>query len=258
MTSKTVALVTGANQGIGFETVKRLATEHKDDYVVILAGRRKDAVEEATAKLTALRLPVESLVLDVTSDDSIAAAVKEVETRFGRLDVLINNAGVVSSSNPADNAEDLSPAVRARRQWAAVLDTNVTSVAALTDAFLPLLKASIGTNGPKRVVFVSSTLASLTHKTDPKAFTRRNISSPYSSSKSALNMLALHYVVQFEEDEKNWKFNITCPGYCATGINEYSGTDTAENGSLNSVRLATLGFDGETGTFTNRNHTIPW
>lgn len=256
--SKTVALITGANQGIGLETVKRLATEHKDDYIVILAGRRKDAVEEATAALVAQGLPVESLVLDVTSDESIAAAVKEVEAKHGRLDVLVNNAGISEPSTPADKA--LDPATRARRAWAAVMDTNVASVAAVTDAFLPLLKQSVGTNGPKRIVFLSSGLASLTQKSDPKSWLRPNLSptSPYSASKSALNMLALFYVVQFENDEHNWKINMTCPGYCATGLNHYGGYDTPANGSINTVRLATLGFDGETGTYSNREGPIPW
>ena len=260
MTSKTVAIITGGNQGIGFETAKRLAKEHKDNYIVILAGRRKGAVKEAAAKLTAQGLPVEPLVLDVTSDDSIAAAVKEVETKYGRLDVLVNNAGISSSSNPADKSEDLSPATRARREWSAVMDTNVASVAAVTDAFLPLLKKSVGTNGPKRIVFVSSALASIGLKTDPKSTTRANLSptNPYTTSKAALNMLAMHYVVQFEKDEHNWKINLTCPGYCATGLNSYSGYDTPENGSINPVRLATLGFDGEAGTFTNRQGTLPW
>ncbi|EPE04712.1 short chain dehydrogenase family [Ophiostoma piceae UAMH 11346] len=260
MTSKTVAIITGANQGIGFASAKLLATEHKDDYTVILAGRRKEAIEEAAAKLTAQGLPVESLVLDVTSDDSIAAAVKEVETKYGRLDVLVNNAAISTLGNPSDKSEGLSPEARARREWNAVLNTNVTSVAAVTDAFLPLLKKSVGTNGPKRIVFVSSTLASIGYKTDPKAATHPNLSptSPYTTSKAALNMLAMHYAVQFEKDEHNWKINLTCPGYCATGLNQFSGYDTPDNGAINTVRLATLDFDGEAATFTNRQGPIPW
>ena len=255
MASKTVAIITGANQGIGFETAKRLATEHKD-YVVIMTGRRKEAIEEAAKKLQADGLAVEPLVLDVDSDESIEAAAQEVEQKYGRLDVLVNDAGISRYADP--KAANASAAAKARAEMAAIVNTNVSGVAAVTDAFLPLMKKSIETNKPKRIVFVSSTLGSMGYKVDPKGQTHANVARAYTTSKAALNMLAWHYMVDFEDDAANWKINCNCPGYCATNLNDHAGYDTAENGSINAVRLATLGPDGETATFTNRQGTIPW
>ncbi|KAL1891628.1 hypothetical protein Sste5346_007544 [Sporothrix stenoceras] len=256
MASKTVAIITGANQGIGFETAKRLATEHKD-YIVIMTGRRKDAIEEAAKKLQANGLTVEPLVLDVDSDESIEVAVQAVEQKHGRLDVLINNAGISRYTDPklGDNA---SAAAKARAEVVGIMNTNVAGVAAVTDAFLPLMKKSIETNKPKRIVFVSSTLGSMGYKVDPKGQNHANVARAYTTSKAALNMLAWHYMVDLEDDAANWKINCNCPGYCATNLNGHAGFDTAENGSINAVRLATLGPDGETATFTNRQGTIPW
>jgi NAD(P)-dependent dehydrogenase (short-subunit alcohol dehydrogenase family) len=255
MASKTVAVITGANQGIGFETAKRLATEHKD-YVVIMTGRRNEAIEEAAKKLQVDGLAVEPLVLDVDSDESIKVAVQEVEKRYGCLDVLINNAGIGRYTDP--KLANASAGAKARAEMAGIINTNVSGVAAVTDAFLPLMKKSIETNRPKRIVFISSTLGSMGYKVDPKSQTHANVARAYSTSKAALNMLAWHYMVDFEDDAANWKINCNCPGYCATNLNGHAGYDTAENGSINAVRLATLGPDGETATFTNRQGTIPW
>ncbi|CAK7564392.1 MAG: hypothetical protein SEPTF4163_002281 [Sporothrix epigloea] len=256
MATKTVAIITGANQGIGFETAKRLAREHPD-YVVIITGRRKEAVEEAAKKLQADGLAVESLVLDVGSDESIDAGVQAVEAKHGRLDVLINNAGISRYTDPSLPA-DASAATKARAEMTAVFNTNISGVAAVTDAFLPLMKKSVETNKPKRIVFVSSTLGSMAFKTDPKGRTHHNVARTYTTSKAALNMLAWHYMVDFEDDAANWKINCVCPGYCATNLNGNMGVDTAENGSIEPVRLATLGPDGETAKFSNRHGPIPW
>ncbi|CAK7204728.1 hypothetical protein SEUCBS139899_007488 [Sporothrix eucalyptigena] len=253
MASKTVALITGANQGIGFETAKRLSKEHPD-YIVIMAGRRKEAIEEAAKKLQADGLTVEPLVLDVGSDDSIEAAVQAVQAKHGRLDVLINNAGISNYADP----KATSAAAKARAEWAEIININVSGVAAVTDAFLPLMKKSLETNKPKRIVFVSSTLGSMAYKVDPKGQCHENVARSYTTSKAALNMLAWHYMVDFEDDKANWKINCNCPGYCATNLNGNRGYDTAENGSINCVRLATLGPDGETATFSNRQGPIPW
>ncbi|CAK7232860.1 hypothetical protein SBRCBS47491_008412 [Sporothrix bragantina] len=256
MASKTIAIITGANQGLGFETAKRLAREHPD-YVVIMAGRRKEAIEEAAKTLQADGLAVEPLVLDVDSDESIDAAVKEVEAKHGRLDVLVNNAGIGRYTDPSAPA-NASAASKVRTEMAAIFNTNISGVAAVTDAFLPLMKKSVETNKPKRIVFISSTLGSMAYKVDPKGQCHANVARAYTTSKAALNMLAWHYMVDFEDDAANWKINCNCPGYCATNLNNNRGFDTAENGSINAVRLATLGPDGETATFSNRQGPIPW
>lgn len=197
MAYKHIALVTGANQGIGFEIAKKLATE-QPDYQVILTGRRKDALDEALAKLKALGLTnVESLVMDVKSDESIKAAAKAVEDKYGRLDVLINNAGIVGNTE-----------LSTRELWQEVYDVNVIGALIVTDTFIPLLEKSEVT---KRVVFLSSSLGSLQDKADPTDMFRKVDVGHYSSSKSAMNMMALHFAVRYEDD-KSWKFNVGCPG----------------------------------------------
>lgn len=238
-----IVLVTGANQGIGFETVKKLASEH-DDYQIILTGRRKDAVDEAVAKLNDLGLKnVEELVLDINSDESIAAAARQIDEKYGHLDVLINNAGVASSSGS-----------QGRQTWLDIYNTNVVSVQMVTDAFIPLLEKSQVT---KRIVNLSSSLSSMSIKSTPGHWNHKQEYGPYSSSKSALNMLTLHYVARYLEDP-TWKINLTCPGFCATSLNGYAGHNEPSSGAINTVRLATLGPDGPTGTFTDNNGVIDW
>lgn len=248
--SKTIVLVTGANQGIGFEIAKKLNAEH-EDYHVIMAGRRKQAIEEAAEKLQAQGFSVEPLVLDQSSDESIAAAAKAVDEKHGHLDVLINNAAISNISHSADGKP-----LSTREQFLRILDTNVAGVQIVTDAFIPLLERSTKT---KRIVFISSGLGSVSMLADPKLGStfRKVEATHYTTSKAALNQLALHYVVRYEDD-KSWKLNICCPGFCATNLNAYSGTNTAESGAINACRLATLGPDGESGTYTNKEGTIPW
>jgi NAD(P)-dependent dehydrogenase (short-subunit alcohol dehydrogenase family) len=248
--SKHIVLVTGANQGIGFEIAKKLNVEHKD-YHVIMAGRRKQAVEEAAEKLKSQGFSVEPLVLDVTSDNSIAAAAKVVEEKHGHLDVLVNNAGISKISHSADGKP-----LSTREQFLHILDTNVAAVQAVTDAFIPLLEKSTKT---RRIVFISSSLGSVSLLAEPKlgATFRKSNFTHYTTSKAALNQLALQYVVRYE-DNKDWKLNICCPGHCATNLNDYGGANSAESGAINACRLATLGPDGPSGTFTNKEGTIPW
>ncbi|KAF7542891.1 hypothetical protein G7Z17_g11179 [Cylindrodendrum hubeiense] len=242
----TIVLVTGANQGIGLEIVKKLTAE-QPDYHIILSGRRPDAVKEAAAPFQAKGLRVSTLILDITSDESIQAAAKTVEAEFGRLDVLINNSAISGS-------EIESP----RERMQTVYNTNVIGTALVTDAFIPLLAKSTGT---RRVVFVSSTLGSLNLKSDASLgfFARDHDHGVYTHSKAALNMLALHYAVEHEKDTR-WKFNIADPAHhCGTKLNNFKGPAAPELGAISACRLATIGADGETGTFTNdTGATVPF
>ncbi|KAH7163021.1 hypothetical protein B0J13DRAFT_430824 [Dactylonectria estremocensis] len=242
----TVVLVTGANQGIGLEIVKKLAAE-QPDYHIILSGRRPNAVSEAAAPLRAKGLRVSTLVLDITSDESIRAAVETVEAVFGRLDVLINNSAI--------SGFDIEPL---RERMRTVFDTNVVGTALVTNAFIPLLAKSSRT---RRVVFVSSTLGSLALKSDVGLgfFARGSDFGAYTHSKAALNMLALHYAAEHEDDAR-WKFNIADPAhYCGTKLNGFQGPAAPELGAISACRLATIGADGETGTFTNDvGATVPF
>jgi NAD(P)-dependent dehydrogenase (short-subunit alcohol dehydrogenase family) len=240
----TIALVTGANKGIGFETAKKLASENKD-YHVIVSGRRPDAVEEATSSLQAQGLNVSSLILDITSDDSIAAAVETVRDRFGRLDVLVNNSAI------SGYGLSKSP----RELMMAVYNTNCIGTVLVTDAFIPLLERSAKT---RRVVFVSTALGSLTLKADPACPLHNLDFGVYTHSKSALNMLALHYAVRYEKDTQ-WKINIVCPGHNSkTALNGYAGDEAVDLGAISSCNAAALGADGETGTWRDDKRTIPW
>lgn len=244
-TKPTLVLVTGANQGIGFEVAKKLILEHKD-YHILLAGRRKDAIADAARQLKEIEpnAAVEPLVLDLTSDESISAGVHYINERYGYLDVLINNAGISGSS-----ARGPWP----RTEWQEVFNTNVFGTSVLTESLIPLLAKSDKT---KRIVFVTSELGSIEWKFKPS----NEFVLPYkvyAASKTALNMLAVNMAMQYSRDS-TWKINLACPGHCATRFTDYAGTDTPANGALNICRLATLEAGGETGTMSNRFGTIPW
>lgn len=246
--SNTIVLVTGANQGIGFEIAKKLATEQKG-YHVIMTGRRKDAIEEAAKNLQAEGLSVEPLVMDVTSDDSIAAAAKAVGDKYAHLDVLVNNAAIAAAPTSTDGKP-----LSTREEFLQIMNTNVAGIEAVTETFIPLLEKSTIT---KRIVFISSSIGSLAAKADPNNWTRKLGARPYTISKTAENMLALIYAAQFDGKD-DWKVNISCPGFCATNLNDFTGTNSAEHGALNAYRLATLGPDGPTNTFSTLEGPVEW
>ncbi|GKT61653.1 carbonyl reductase [Colletotrichum tofieldiae] len=242
---KTIALVTGANQGIGFAISKKLASEPYS-YHIIMAGRNEKAIKSAAAQLQEDSLSVEPVVLDLSSDASIEAAVQQIEGRFDHLDVLVNNAGIA-------RAQPL-PGQGTRSVYQQIIDTNVIGSMSVTEHFLPLLAKS---QQVKRVVFISSGAGSLTLWSTPGSPTRAFKAPAYAVSKTALNALCLQYAVAHNE-EKSWKFNACCPGYCATNLNGYSGTNTPEAGADIACHLASIGGDGPTGTFVNSGGTLPW
>ncbi|KAJ8100227.1 hypothetical protein POJ06DRAFT_100016 [Lipomyces tetrasporus] len=236
-----IVLVTGGNQGIGFAIAKKLATDYSD-YHIIIGSRDASRGVEAASSLSNLGFSVSSIQLDVTDDTSIAAARQKIEARHERIDVLINNAGISIDREPGD--------MRARLYR--TYNTNVFGAAAVTEEFLPLLRKST----LPRVIFISSSLGSLAEAAD---FTNpySNLLLPaYKSSKSALNMLMLHYANMLSEE--GFKVNSCCPGYVATNLNGYRGTGSVDEGAINACRLATLGNDGESGTFSNKEGIIPW
>jgi NAD(P)-dependent dehydrogenase (short-subunit alcohol dehydrogenase family) len=245
----TKVLITGANTGLGWQISKKLATEHKD-YHIIMSGRKKDAIEKAVADFQSQGLTnVESLVLDLSSDESIANAAKAVAEKHGRLDILINNAGL-TSDNGAPAETDLS-----REKWNMVFQVNVFGTALVTDAFLPLLEKSQAPT--KRVVFMTSSLSSIGLVLDKSTWWRKAQFPIYSASKTALNRLMAQYAVD-KEDDPSWKINVCCPGHCATNLNAGKGSEDPALGAINACRLATLGIEGETGTFSNRHGPLPW
>ena len=251
MKDKPVALVTGANQGIGLQIAKDLAAKN----FTVLVGSRNLERGEAAAK--EVGPDARALQFDVTDSPSVAAAAERVRKEFGRLDVLVNNAAVSNTRMPPGmSVEEYSQSTRASvvslDEVRAVFETNVFGVLAVTQAMLPLLREAPAA----RIVNVSSGVGSLTRNSDP-AYAYRSIFGPvYPASKTALNAITLAMAIELEST--GIKVNAACPGYTKTNLNNYTGTRTVEEGAREPVRLALLGPDGPRGTFSNEEGPLPW
>lgn len=166
-------------------------------------------------------------------------------SKFGHLDVLVNNAGIARATPPSGSLST---------DYQKILNTNVIGPMSVTEKFLPLLERS---SKIKRVVFVSSGAGSITNWMTPGASVRAFKAPAYAVSKSALNALCVQYAVA-HEDDKSWKFNCCCPGYVATNLNSYQGRKTPDDGAEIICHLATLGGSGPTGTYVNQEGPLPW
>jgi NAD(P)-dependent dehydrogenase (short-subunit alcohol dehydrogenase family) len=252
MTNQPVALVTGANQGIGLQIAKELVAHG----FAVLVGSRNRARGEAAAK--EIGPDAHALQLDVTDRASIAAAADRVGTEFGRLDVLIQNAAISNTSklpgqSVADYAKTVRPSNVTLEEMRAVWDTNVFGVLAVYQAMLPLLRKAPAA----RIVNVSSGAGSLTMNSD-RAHPHRAVFGPvYPASKTALNALTLAMAIELEPE--GIKVNAVSPGFTKTNLNGYAGTETVAEGAREAVRVALLGPDGPTGTFTHAKlGSLPW
>ncbi|NUO54100.1 MAG: SDR family oxidoreductase, partial [Polyangiaceae bacterium] len=234
-----VALVTGANKGIGLQIAKDLVSR---GLTVLVGSRNVENGEEAAKSIGA---GARAIQLDVTSHASISAAAERIRKELGRLDVLVNNAGISHTGSPSMKFEEIlaagRPSVASLAEVRAVFETNVFGVIAVTQAMLPLLReAPAG-----RIVNVSSSVGSLTRQTDPtNAF--RIPSAGYCPSKTALNALTVAFALELEKTRI--KVNAACPGFTATDLNQFAGTRTVEQGAREAVRLALLDESGPTGT----------
>ncbi len=246
-TTTTIVLVTGANKGVGRAVAIQLARNH--GYTVIIGSRQAAAGEELASELQSQGYQATSVQLDLSSDASIASAVSTIEQRYGRLDVLINNAGVL-----LDGREYQGRKLSTRELYDITFTTNVIGTACLTAGLVPLLRKAQG--GP-RVVFVSTTMSSLTLATDKSTLYYNIDYASYVSSKAALNMLALDYVRVLED--VGGRVNIACPGLVSTDLTLHHpyGT-TPEVGAEHIVVLATAGQEGQNGTFSSTQGVIPW
>jgi NAD(P)-dependent dehydrogenase (short-subunit alcohol dehydrogenase family) len=252
MQDKPVALVTGANQGIGLQIAKDLVAHG----FTVLVGSRNH--ERGVVAATEVGPEAHALQLDVTDRTSIDAAAQRVRSEFGRLDVLIQNAAISNTGRTdgmsvEDYARSTRPSNVCLDVMRAVWDTNVFGVLSVYQAMLPLLRATPGA----RIVNVSSGVGSLTTNLDP-AFAYRAIFGPvYPASKTALNALTVAMAIELEGE--GIRVNAVSPGYTRTNLNGYSGPETVEEGAREAVRVALLGADGPTGTFTRwESQTIPW
>jgi NAD(P)-dependent dehydrogenase (short-subunit alcohol dehydrogenase family) len=252
MQDKQVALITGANQGIGLQIAKELVAHG----FIVLVGSRNLARGKTAAK--EVGPGAHALQLDVTDQGSITAAAARVRQEFGRLDLLIQNAAISNTSKrPGQSIEEYAKTTRPSNvsldEMRAVWDTNVFGVLAIYQAMLPLLREA----PHARIVNVSSGVGSLTTNSNP-AFAHRSTFGPvYPASKTALNALTLAMALELEPE--GIRVNAVSPGFTKTNLNGYAGTDTVENGAREVVRVALLGSDGPTGKFTRwENETIPW
>ena len=248
---KRVALVTGANQGVGLQVAKELVANG----VTVLAGSRNLERGEAAAK--EIGPGAIALQLDVTDRVSIAAAAERIRQEFGRLDLLVNNAAISNTRKgnlPIQEYAKISRASNASLdEVRAVWETNVFGVLAVYQAMLPLLRES----SDARIVNVSSGVGSLADNADP-AFPYRPIFGPvYPASKAALNAMTLAMMIELEST--GIKVNLVSPAFTKTNLNGYAGTESVEDGSREVVRVALLGPDGPSATFTRwEDISIPW
>jgi NAD(P)-dependent dehydrogenase (short-subunit alcohol dehydrogenase family) len=242
---KKIALVTGANRGIGLETARQLGQQ---GITVIVAARTLAAAEETTSKLKSEGIDVFPVKLDVTNADDRKTAVKTIGDKFGKLDILINNAGVGSQTDMFA----LTVSETTEEELQTVFGTNVFSVVAVTRAFLPLLKKSEA----GRIVNLSSILGSLTLHADPNSPIAPIKTFAYDASKAALNSFTIHLAAELKGTKI--KVNSAHPGWVKTDM----GTDKAPmeivDGAKTSVALALIAQDGPDGRFIHLGQELPW
>jgi len=237
-----IALITGANKGIGFEVARQLGME---GVTVLIGARDPQLGAVAEARLKADGADAHFIELDVTKPETITKAVEKIRAEFGRLDILVNNAGVVMKGDGPPSVADLD----AVRQ---VLDVNFFGVLAVTQAMLPLVRnAASG-----RIVMVSSGLGSLTWNADPNWSFAGIKPLGYNGSKAILNMLTVQ--LAWELRDTPIKVNTVNPGYTATDLNGNSGTQTIEEGAAETVRQSLIPDDAPTGGFFQTGGVVPW
>jgi NAD(P)-dependent dehydrogenase (short-subunit alcohol dehydrogenase family) len=241
MTERTIALVTGANKGIGYEIAAGLGAL---GWSVGVGARDERRRETAVAKLRAGGVEAFGVALDVTDDASVTAAAALVDERFGHLDVLVNNAGVVGGMPQEPTTVSLE-SVRA------AVETNVLGVIRVINTMLPLLRRSAS----PRIVNLSSETGSLTRQTKPDS-DFGFLSAAYMPSKTFLNAVTIQYAKEL--GDANILINNACPGYVATDLNDFHGVRTPEQGAATAIRLATLPDDGPTGGFFDDDGVVPW
>lgn len=230
----TITFITGANKGLGYETARRLlALGH-----TVVVGARDPARGRAAADQLGARF----VPIDVADDESVARAAEDVAAHEGRIDVLINNAGIIGAHRPADaltGADALE-----------ILNTNVAGIVRVTHAFLPLLRRA----EHPAIVNVSSGMGSFAHTHDPDRVESKPVAPLYTASKAAVTMLT----TQYAKGLPGIRVNAADPGYTATDFNGNSGPQTVTEGTDAIVALATEGPDAGTGRFVDRLGPVGW
>lgn len=241
MTDKRLALITGANKGIGFETARQLGAAGVQ---VLIGARDANRGREAVNALAEQNIVAKAVAIDVANVESIRAAAAQIERDFGRLDILINNAGIgLVRQLPSElNIADLRE----------VLETNFFGALSTAQAFLPLLRKS----DAGRIVNVSSMLGSVFHLADPQWVGHQALFTSYSISKAALN--AFTALLAAELVGSPIKVNSVEPGYTATDMTKHQGLQTVEQAARAVVKYALLDGSGPTGGYFDMQGRIPW
>ncbi|WP_336835843.1 SDR family NAD(P)-dependent oxidoreductase [Sphingobacterium siyangense] len=251
-----VALVTGANTGVGFQIAKALT---ENGYHVFVGSRDLEKGKDAANQMGG---EAHAIQLDITDDNSIRNAVGKIENEFGYLSLLVNNAAISNAGIPGRTMWEILSAQKASvtsiAEMRQVWETNVFGTLAITQALLPLLRNA----KQSRIVTVSSSLGSLTLNADPDNTFRSGFDAVYGASKTALNGVFLSLANELENT--NVKVNLVSPGFTATALNNFEGTDTVEEGSLEPIRVA-LAEDISNGSFTGpatycteQGGQVPW
>jgi NAD(P)-dependent dehydrogenase (short-subunit alcohol dehydrogenase family) len=237
-----IAFITGANKGIGYEVARQLG---KQSITVLLGARNPELGRKAEETLKAEGIDAHFVQLEVTDEASVKKAAETVAAEYGKVDILINNAGIFLQNDGPPSVADMA-AVRK------TIEVNVYGALYVTQAFVPLVKKC----DAGRIVNVSSGLGSLTWNADPNWAFSGFKPVGYNGSKAMLNMITV--MLAYELRDTNIKVNAANPGYTATDINGNSGTQTVEEGAAETVRLALLDEDGPTGSFSETGQIIPW
>lgn len=242
---KKIALVTGANRGIGLETARQLGQK---GITVIVGARSLEAAKETANKLKAENIEAYPVALDVTKQGDRTAAAQFVSEKFGKLDILVNNAGVGAEDGIFANKTSETT----EKELQSVFGTNLFSVVAVTREFLPLLKKSEA----GRIVNLSSVLGSLTLHADPNSQIAAVKTFAYDASKTALNAFTIHLAVELKGTKI--KVNSAHPGWVKTDMGTEQAPMEVTDGAKTSVELALIGSDGPNGRFLHMGKELPW
>jgi NAD(P)-dependent dehydrogenase (short-subunit alcohol dehydrogenase family) len=245
---KKIAVITGANRGLGFAAARRLC---ESGVKVLVGARTRARGEEAAERLRGEGFDAEPLTIDVDCPVSVHDAAKHVERRHGRVDILINNAGILPEATAGDVAQPLD-----MRMFRASFETNVFGAVSVTNAFLPLLRKSAS----GRIVNVSSTMGSLTDQSDPSSPYYGLVVPAYQTSKAALNGLTIALSKALADTPI--KVNSVCPGWVQTDLggpeNRAAAPTTADEAAEIVAEMASIPEDGPTGRFVDREGTVAW
>jgi NAD(P)-dependent dehydrogenase (short-subunit alcohol dehydrogenase family) len=241
--TKKIALITGANKGIGLETARQLGQK---DITVLIGARDLKKGEQAAQTLRDEGIDAQAILIDVTDQKSINAAATRINQDYGRLDILINNAGIMLDDAVTDSAPE------GLDVWRQTFETNVFGVIATSQAFLPLL----GKSEAGRIVNLSSILGSITYQATPGSPTYGFWRPSYNVSKAAVNAYTVQLAYQLKDTKI--KVNAAHPGWVKTEMGGEGANIEIEDGAKTSVALATIGEDGPNGAYVHMGQTLPW